>query len=418
MAIEGEVVDSSSDEGPVQPPASTSTCGLPLPGDLVMPAQADIVFQHARIAATPRKRDDLPRTTADDAMDMDNSLPATCKPASGTLPPSIDPTLVPLPMVSHQAASSPPALAPQYSVPVAASTNVSPSLANEGNDLSRTTIDDAMELDNNLTSTGGPAHGALKPSMQPSPASVPVPLPPGVNNQESTSNVSALKSHSASNVVGQMQPKRGLGDDISTDEEGMKAPSKWGSKRRRFAIQESGEEVNATKSTSKSSSQPTRAAPQTPSAAWFSNFQKMFLEKDLGMEWKDLVSSWASFEEKSLNTKVRRLSAAGRPEVVGMWISRRRATTFQPNISSLEDYESEFNGWWKSLQPNWRISNDKVDKALSQGDWDCLKFPGINGVISVVVALFYWGLASQGKMAHRKAWLTAVEDCATVFSLL
>ncbi len=90
--------------------------------------------------------------------------------------------LVPLPpMVSHQAASSPPALAPRYSVPVATSTNVSPSLANEGNDLSGTTIDDVMELDNNLNSTGSPAHGALKPSMHPSLASVP--LPPGVNNQ-------------------------------------------------------------------------------------------------------------------------------------------------------------------------------------------------------------------------------------------
>jgi hypothetical protein len=260
-----------------------------------------------------------------------------------------------------------------------------------------------MELD--LTSTGSPAHGALAPPL------ASVPFAHGVNNQESISDSSTLQSHSTVDHM-QPQPKRGHGNEIATDEGGMKAPSKRGSKRRR----ECGEEVSATKaSTSKSSSQATWDAP---TSAWFSTFQKMFLEKDLGMEWKDLISSWVSFEEKSRNTEARRLSAAGRPKVVGLWIARRRTTTFLPNISSLKEYESEFNGWWKNLQPTWRISNGKVDKAVSQGDWDCLRCPGVNGVISVVVALFYWGLASDGKLARRKAWIAAVEDCVTVFSLL
>jgi hypothetical protein len=389
--VEGEleVADSVSSSGsPVQAPASTRTRCLPLPEDLaqvprvglVMPTQ---VLQHIQIAATPR---DL-----SSPMDEDNSPSAPRKPASGPLLPS--PVLLPLsPRTNHQAESS----------PVAASTN-------EGI-VPRTSGDDPMELDDNLTSTGSPAHGALAPPL------ALVPFARGVNNQESTSSSSTLQPHSTSNAVGHRQPKRGLGDEIATDsdEGGIKAPSKRGSKRGR----ESGEEVSVTKaSTSKSSSRPTRDAPTTP-PAWFSTFQKKFLEKDLGMEWKDLVSSWVSFEEKSRNSDVRRLSAAGRPKVVGMWIARKRTTTFLPNISSLEDYESEFYGWWKNLQPTWRISNGKVDKAVSRGDWDCLRCPGVNGVISVVVALFYWGLASDGKLAHRKAWITAVEDCVTVFSLL
>ena len=376
--VEDEVADSvsNSGEGPAQAPTSTSTRFLPLPEDLtqvpraglVMPVQ---VLQHVRIA--------------DEVADKDNSLPAARKPASGPLLPSIGPPPVLLPLshrTSHQAESS----------PVAASTNDA--------NASRTSGDEPMELDDNLTSTDSPAHGALAPLL------ASVPFAHGVSNQESTTTKSSTpQPHSTSNT--QLKRKRGLDTEIAREEGGMKAPSKRGSKRRR----ESGEEVCVTKAST--SSQPPTAPP-----AWFSTFQTKFLEKDLGVEWKDLVSSWVSFEEKSRNAEVRRLSAAGRPKVVGMWIARRRTTTFLPNISSLKDYESEFNGWWKNLQPTWRISNDKVDKAVSRGDWNCLRCPGVNGVISVVVALFYWGLASDGKLAHHKAWIEAVEDCATVFSLL
>jgi hypothetical protein len=204
--------------------------------------------------------------------------------------------------------------------------------------MSRTSGDDLMELD--LTSTGGPVYGALAP------------LSHGINNQESTGTLQS--PHSVSNVVDQMQPKRGLAEEIATDsEEGIKAPPKRESKRRRLPIRGSEEGISPIiASISKSSSQPTKDAPKTP-PAWFSKFERMFLEKDFGIEWKDLVLSWASFEEKSRNTEVGRLPAAGRPKVVGMWIACRRTMTFLPNILSLKDYESEFNSWWKSLQPTW-----------------------------------------------------------------
>jgi hypothetical protein len=223
-----------------------------------------------------------------------------------------------------------------------------------------------------------------------------------------------------------MQPKQWLGDEVAMDEEGTKAPPKRGSKCRRVSIRESVEkESSADEAEVEPSRHKKRSAPQLPSASaspsaasWFSGFQKMFLEKDLDMEWGDLVSSWVAFEDNSRSTQVRRLSAAGRPAVVHNWIARRHPENFQPNILSLKVYENEFTDWWRRLQPTWQISNNAVDKAASQGDWDCLRVPGVNGIMNVVVALFYWGLASEAKSAHHKAWLAAVEDCVTVFSLL
>jgi hypothetical protein len=224
--------------------------------------------------------------------------------------------------------------------------------------------------------------------------------------------------------VSDQEPGQGLSDEVALGEEGMEAPPKRGSRRRRVSIQKSVEKESSVKKATTSASQPTRhikgpaIQPSSSATSWFSEFQKMFLEKDLGTEWGGLVSSWVAFEEKSRSTQVRRLSAAGRPAVMHNWIARRRPTKFQPKIPSLTDYENEFVDWWRRLQPPWRISNNAVDKAATHGDWDCLRVPGVNGVLNVVVALFYWGLASEGKLVHYKAWLAAVEDCVTVFSLL
>jgi len=151
----------------------------------------------------------------------------------------------------------------------------------------------------------------------------------------------------------------------------------------------------------------------TPSSAtaifWGSKYQQMFLEEDLGEEWKNLVSSWVAFEERpGLQANSYSLLATGRPKVVGLWINHTCPTTWQPTIADLSDYKGEFNSWWKSFQLTWRISNNEVDKTLIQGDWDCLRIPGLNGVISVVVALFYWELALEEKLVYHDAWFTAI----------
>ncbi|KAF8905829.1 hypothetical protein CPB84DRAFT_568052 [Gymnopilus junonius] len=88
----------------------------------------------------------------------------------------------------------------------------------------------------------------------------------------------------------------------------------------------------------------------------------------------------------------------------------------------------EFRQWWVSLQPEWRVLNaDKSElvKEMNEkddsGSFDELRLPGKNGVVSVLAALYYWGLAVKGKNPKSKArqkWLEAVEDCHWIFEQL
>jgi hypothetical protein len=127
---------------------------------------------------------------------------------------------------------------------------------------------------------------------------------------------------------------------------------------------------------------------------------------------------WATFEAKEGYKEVGRPTASGRPEVVSQWISRARSVTWRPNIMDVKGYEAKYNEWWKRLQPDWRVVNGRVDVNLTQGNWESLRMPGLNGFLSIISALFYWGMAVQGKATHHNAWLSAVQDCHLVISLL
>jgi len=48
------------------------------------------------------------------------------------------------------------------------------------------------------------------------------------------------------------------------------------------------------------------------------------------------------------------------------------------------------------------------------GDLDGLRKPGLNGLLSVLAALFYWGRIAQNNKKQRKGWVAHVEDCILV----
>jgi hypothetical protein len=286
-------------------------------------------------------------------------------------------------------------------------------------------------------STPAPSALVCTPQNSPYVATPHTATPQGTNETHQEPSNRTLTVDSTSNMAGQMPHKQGPRDEVTMDEEDT---SKRDSKRRRM-IQESIEtedfsitEKSACFATTTqtrhkkvaASGTPLSMPPSTSSRAdsWFSIYQQMFLEKYLGKEWKTLVSTWVTFEEhaRDAGLEVRRLPARGRPMAVGDWISQGRNMTWRPDISNfkLKNYKHEFNGWWELLQPAGRThaSKDDVDSTLTQGDWDCLRAPGVNGVMSVVAGLFFWGLVAEGKVAHHKAWLAALQDCQHVFSIL
>ncbi|KAF9037288.1 hypothetical protein BJ165DRAFT_1320317, partial [Panaeolus papilionaceus] len=85
-----------------------------------------------------------------------------------------------------------------------------------------------------------------------------------------------------------------------------------------------------------------------------------------------------------------KLPTKHRPFPIKEWIGRVRSLTYCPDITDLAHYKQEFKLWWASMQPAWRLDDGKVVVSHVDGDWAGLWMPGINGLLNVVAALFYW----------------------------
>jgi hypothetical protein len=140
---------------------------------------------------------------------------------------------------------------------------------------------------------------------------------------------------------------------------------------------------------------------------------------DLGLSWKRLIGLWMAFEMKEGYgcEVVGRLKAKHRPTVVGDWIQRARSSSWRPITSDVGTIEEGFRKWWTSLQPEWRVEDSGgLNMAATDGDWDSLRQSGINGVLSVMAGLFFWGLGVCGDGVAHGEWSRFVEDCILMFN--
>jgi hypothetical protein len=142
-------------------------------------------------------------------------------------------------------------------------------------------------------------------------------------------------------------------------------------------------------------------------------------EPPFGDQWAELLKLWSAFEKKEAFTERKKLSPDSRPPCVLEWISRGRPTTWRPVIASIPAFEKSFNAWWSILQPDWRMNdNGSIAFSTVDGDWEKLRKPGLNGIHSVVVALFFWGCKVQGRTTKYSQWASSVEDCILVIRKL
>ncbi len=149
-------------------------------------------------------------------------------------------------------------------------------------------------------------------------------------------------------------------------------------------------------------------APDAP--PWVTKALKLFRSVALGSEWDALLSRWLQFEQQSQFQGDTRLGAKNRPGIVGDWIQRARPSEFHFKIQGVRSFNKNFNVWWISLQPDWRTNDPSGVLLRSGGDWGRLRCPGVNGLLSVLAALFFWGREVQKQPDESAAWVAAVDD--------
>lgn len=148
--------------------------------------------------------------------------------------------------------------------------------------------------------------------------------------------------------------------------------------------------------------------PDTPD--WATASLQRFRSIALGSEWDALLSNWIKFELELGFEGRTRLGAKYRPRVITDWIQWGRSPTFRAEIKNIASFSTEFNTWWTSLQPDWRSNGPNAVLLRDGEDWECLRRPGINGLLSVIAGLFFWGCAVQKLHNTNVAWLEAVDD--------
>ncbi|KAF9507834.1 hypothetical protein BS47DRAFT_1277979, partial [Hydnum rufescens UP504] len=88
------------------------------------------------------------------------------------------------------------------------------------------------------------------------------------------------------------------------------------------------------------------------------------------------------------------LGTYGRPPEIAMWIKNYRKLTFSPCISDVSKYENAWWQWWTSCQPPWRPKDLRTDPphhtVPPEADWSVVKKGGLNGLLSVMIALGFW----------------------------
>ncbi|KAF8190124.1 hypothetical protein BJ912DRAFT_850288 [Pholiota molesta] len=138
---------------------------------------------------------------------------------------------------------------------------------------------------------------------------------------------------------------------------------------------------------------PTTPAELSGSPEWFLKAYEMLVSKDLGPAWQQLVRAWAHFERAESYEEKGKLGTVGRPACVAAWIARARSATYKPSTEHLS----------------------------AGGNLENLRRPGKNGLLSVLAALFFWGVilsAENNGIVAQQRWKLSVDDVFWVISNL
>ncbi|TFY77852.1 hypothetical protein EWM64_g6164 [Hericium alpestre] len=156
----------------------------------------------------------------------------------------------------------------------------------------------------------------------------------------------------------------------------------------------------------------------------FSKALKFLLGLDFSDGWRLMLAAFFKHEEKhgfSPGGGRPWLNAKGRPAVIAEWIQWARAWCTY-DIGDTDAMAQAFWTWWRALQPPAHLEKDSMalKPATSDLSWEKVDVAGQNGLLSVVAALAFWGMAIRGseEVEDEKSWEDAVADVTSVLKVI
>ena len=133
---------------------------------------------------------------------------------------------------------------------------------------------------------------------------------------------------------------------------------------------------------------------------------------------KALLDGYIAFEAADHSGHRGNFPTSGRPNCVGWWIDRTRPDRLPP-YDSLQSFGKSVIEWWIWIQPDWRrgLKNGRI--LRDGGRWDRLYQPGINGLLNVVILVYWWAkIFEERSQPVSEAYRWLVADITWILSQL
>lgn len=161
---------------------------------------------------------------------------------------------------------------------------------------------------------------------------------------------------------------------------------------------------------------PVDAVSDKEAKKWFPQAFRL-VNVDLGLHYMNFLGHWIRFERlHGWRKSGGRLTGLGRPEIISKWVKEGRypPRCIEPCIGAdgVERYSQEICNWWKSMRPTTAFDQDKLGD-----DWVALDKHGINGWLSIVAGMKWWGeslkcLTGDHLKSCTEEWVATLEDLA------
>ncbi|KAJ7617995.1 hypothetical protein FB45DRAFT_800748 [Roridomyces roridus] len=135
----------------------------------------------------------------------------------------------------------------------------------------------------------------------------------------------------------------------------------------------------------------------------------------LGPTYHEILQAWVDLEMAYVSSEYEatyaRVETKDRPKEVGDWIQNARRVPVK--ISKLAVFEAKWSAWWAKMQPSWRQEHSLPGGDETDRDWGILAAPGVNGMLSVVATLYWWGCTEKAESSVAD-WDAATQDVLLV----